>query len=501
MRQRVQQIGAVQCRQRRAYVGFRRLRPGEPDVVQHGAGEQEIVLLHAPHLRPQRIAGDRVQVRAVHQHASARRQIKFLQQPHQRCLAAAGVPHQSDVLSRLGHKRNVPEHRPPRLILEMHRPEFHAAFDGRQRFGRGRVHPLRFLVQHPEQPFRAGHCHERLVQLIADGLHRIEEQVGQEQEHHQVAHLHVQPAVPVQHAVPAQQRHRAEEKLALQLQQRHEHRRRLRHAHVVLAVDINQFTEEVRINFMPHKRLRHPDAAYRFGQRRGDPAPGFLHLAQPPAHLAPVVLVHHPDERRHDGHQRKQLPIVVRHQRRRGRHLQPLHHQHERHVLRPGPHAVNVRCHPADDAAKFGLVEKRHRHCHQLAEQIRPHVVHHRLAQFEREPLAEMKIHDRDQGQCEIPRRIPENPRQIPVRDRPGDGAANQPRQRRQLQAADEGQSEKPVPLGCVRLRVMENPADECHLQRRLVRLALLHRIVISNRLPRRKVSLRGIVRLRFAVR
>jgi hypothetical protein len=101
----------------------------------------------------------------------------------------------------------------------MHRLKFHAALDGRQRFGVGRVLPFRFLVQHPEQPFRAGHRHQRLVQLIADDLHRIEKQVGQEKEHHQVAHLHVQPAVPAQRAKRAQQRHRAEKKLALQLQQ------------------------------------------------------------------------------------------------------------------------------------------------------------------------------------------------------------------------------------------------------------------------------------------
>jgi hypothetical protein len=65
--------------------------------------------------------------------------------------------------------------------------------------------------------------------------------------------------------------------------------------------------------------------------------------------------------------------------------------EHERHVLHPGADAVNVRRQPADDAAELGPVEKRHRHGHELAEQIRPHVVHHRLAQFEREPLAEME--------------------------------------------------------------------------------------------------------------
>ena len=142
-------------------------------------------------------------------------QIKFLEQSHQGRLAAAGLSHQRHRLARLGHKGNVREHRPAGLVFEMHVLKFHAALDGRQRLGVVRVAPFRFLVQHAEQPFGARHRHERLVQLIADDLDRLEEQIGQEKEHDQIAHLHVQPAVPAQGAKGAQERHRAEEKLAL----------------------------------------------------------------------------------------------------------------------------------------------------------------------------------------------------------------------------------------------------------------------------------------------
>ena len=82
--------------------------------------------------------------------------------------------------------------------------------------------------------------------MVADDLDRVEKEVGQEEEHHQVADLHVQPAVPAQRAVAAEQRHRAEEKLALHLEQRNEHRRGLRHADVVFAVQIHQLAEEAR---------------------------------------------------------------------------------------------------------------------------------------------------------------------------------------------------------------------------------------------------------------
>ena len=67
----------------------------------------------------------------------------------------------------------------------------------------------------------------------------------------------------------------------------------------------------------------------------------------------------------------------------------------------------------------------------------------------------------------------------------PVDRAANQPRERGQLQPAREGQNEQPVAPGRVRFGVAENPADERPLQRRLVRLALLVRIVKRDRLAR----------------
>ena len=66
------------------------------------------------------------------------------------------------------------------------------------------VLPFRGLVQHPEQSFGAGHGHERLVQLISDSLHRVEKQIREEKEHHEVADFHVQPTVPAQGAERAE---------------------------------------------------------------------------------------------------------------------------------------------------------------------------------------------------------------------------------------------------------------------------------------------------------
>ena len=182
------------------------------------------------------------------------------------------------------------QHRAPALVFEMHILELDAALGSAAAvWRRGRVLPFRLEVYQAEVAFGAGHGGERLVILVADDLDRVEEEVGQEKEHHQVAHFHVQPPVPAQRAVAAEQRHRAEEQLALHLQQGDEHRRGPRHADVVFAVQVHQLAEEPGVDLLPHEGLRDPDAADRFGQRGRQPAPGLLQLAQPVAHLAPIV--------------------------------------------------------------------------------------------------------------------------------------------------------------------------------------------------------------------
>ncbi len=93
----------------------------------------------------------------------------------------------------------------------MGRLKFHPAGDDRQRPRLRCVLPFGLLIQHAEKAFRAGHGHECLVQLVPDGLDRVKKQVRQEEKHDQVAHLHVQPAVPAQRAKRPQQRHGPEE--------------------------------------------------------------------------------------------------------------------------------------------------------------------------------------------------------------------------------------------------------------------------------------------------
>src|SRR5690349_6544932 len=101
----------------------------------------------------------------------------------------------------------------------------------------------------------------------------------------------MQPTLPAQCSITAEQGHRSQKKLALHLQEGNEDRRGVCHTDVVLAMDIDELAEEPGVDFLPHKRLRDPDSAHRLGQGRGYPAPGFLHFTQLLRHLTTVPLV------------------------------------------------------------------------------------------------------------------------------------------------------------------------------------------------------------------
>src|SRR5262249_10415 len=102
-----------------------------------------------------------------------------------------------------------------------------------------------------------------LVVLVADDLNRIEEEIGQKEKCYEVTNVHVEPTVPTQGTVTAQQRHGAQEELALHLQQRNEHGGCMGDSHVVLAVDVYKFAEEAGSDVVAHKGVGDLNAADR----------------------------------------------------------------------------------------------------------------------------------------------------------------------------------------------------------------------------------------------
>ena len=76
---------------------------------------------------------------------------------------------------------------------------------------------ITFQIDQAEIAFSPGDRAQGLVILVADYLHRLEEQIREEEKHDEIAHVHAKESVAVQSAVTAQQGHCAEEKLAFHL--------------------------------------------------------------------------------------------------------------------------------------------------------------------------------------------------------------------------------------------------------------------------------------------
>ena len=73
LRQRFQQIKTVELLRGRAHLGFRRLGSRKPEVGQHRAAEEKILLRHHAQLPVERITGDRPHFASIDEQLAARR--------------------------------------------------------------------------------------------------------------------------------------------------------------------------------------------------------------------------------------------------------------------------------------------------------------------------------------------------------------------------------------------------------------------------------------------
>ena len=92
-----------------------------------------------------------------------------------------------DDLPWLGAKRDTVQHRAVRDVSEVDVAELHVAFERRAFAGCRFVGPGRRCIKQAEVAFRAGHREGGFGQLRSDDRDRREEQVGQEEERHEVA--------------------------------------------------------------------------------------------------------------------------------------------------------------------------------------------------------------------------------------------------------------------------------------------------------------------------
>ena len=180
---------------------------------------------------------------------------------------------------------------------------------------------------------------------------------------------------------------------------------------------------------------------------------------------------------RHRQYDEEQNPVVPDHQQRRDEHLPGLHGGDEKHVLPADPHRFRVRRIAADDAPDFRPIVKAHRHPYQMLEDVAPQILDDRLAQFQRQPLAEVEAELRHGGEHEKPDRSPHHATRVMARNRPVDDRAHRPRQHRQLDRPNDDQREQPVAFARVRLRIAEHAPDQRQFQRSLADLVFIIRL------------------------
>src|SRR5581483_2367545 len=116
--------------------------------------------------------------------------------------------------------------------------------------------------------------------------------------------------------------------------------------------------------------------------------------------------------------------------------------------------------------------------------------MNHRLAEFEREPLAKMKYADCAQNQRQKSPGIHKDGVLIAGRHGAFDCRANHPRQHRHLHTAQKSEAEQCIPLARVRPRVSPNPADQSQAERRAVHFTFLHRPKVRDRFARVQMTI-----------
>ena len=112
------------------------------------------------------------------------------------------------------------ERAPSRSVFEADPPELDAALERRQVQSVGGVLPVGLGVEQPEHAFGPCHGRERLVVLVRDRDDGREEGVRQEQELNQRLELYLS----AERLVAARHQQDRQEQLAVELEQRQEHR-------------------------------------------------------------------------------------------------------------------------------------------------------------------------------------------------------------------------------------------------------------------------------------
>ena len=128
----------------------RGVQPAVPDVVHHGAAEQEHVLEDDSQLPTEVVLLDLPDVGAVYLDAAVVDVVEPREQVHDGRLPRPCGAHEGDSLARLGPKADVLEHRDAWVVLEVHVLELDVSLEVVRTNGVGRVRELGYGVDHLE---------------------------------------------------------------------------------------------------------------------------------------------------------------------------------------------------------------------------------------------------------------------------------------------------------------------------------------------------------------
>ncbi len=128
----------------------RGVQPAVPDVIHHGAAEQEHVLEHDSQLPSQVVLLDLPDVAAVYLDAAVVDVVEPREQVHDGRLPRPCGAHEGDGLARLGLQADVLEHRDAWVVLEVHVLELDVSLEVVRTNGVGRVREFGYGVDHLE---------------------------------------------------------------------------------------------------------------------------------------------------------------------------------------------------------------------------------------------------------------------------------------------------------------------------------------------------------------
>ena len=164
--------------------------------------------------------------------------------------------------------------RRPGVVAKGHVAELDVTAQLADGLGGDGVAPIGFCIEEAEDALGADDRGEGLGVLVAKVADRLEEHVRLEEELDDGA----ERGLMMEDAPAAKEQKKADEELAVELEEGKENRAGPRGAHIVAGMVFEEVAKERGVGFLAHKALGHANAGDGFGEGCGDAREAFLRL-------------------------------------------------------------------------------------------------------------------------------------------------------------------------------------------------------------------------------